>query len=529
MKLESWNFSEYAKYPNPGLRSYLDSVVSGDMDIVRTPMGKRYGLQNLVDNWLDRLQPLKSAWPTLYQFEVDKRKKCGPMSCRKPLKYRMEDIKEYYAHVIPKGEIPFKSREAVVQEFSPIKGLRPRSAARTVEEMKTSTNSGLPFFTKRKTVIGDTLPVFLQDGCQLLGPESMAYAIAAVLGWRGQEGGPKPSDVKQRVVWMFPFSINVEELRLYQPLIQACQRAELVPAWKGLDSVCKHITSMFATKGEGDYIISTDFTKFDQHFNQSMQECSMNILQSLMTNSEDSHYWLRQVYPIKYNIDLVISNDTIIKGAHGMGSGSGGTNADETLAHRALQYFASQSVNKPLNPNSMCLGDDGILTYSGIKVEDVIRSYTAIGLDMNEEKQYVSKQDCIYLQRWYHQRYRSNGVCVGVYSTCRALNRLCMQERFYDSELWSNEMVALRQLAILENCKWHPMKEEFVDYVMERDRYRLGLSIPGFFDRIVTLYKEATSAIPDLLGYTQSLDDSMSQSGIKDWWIVKYLSSKYHS
>ena len=242
-----------------------------------------------------------------------------------------------------------------------------------------------------------------------------------------------------------------------------------------------------------------------------------------MDNSESSRYWLENVFPVKYQIPLTFAKDTIVSGPHGMGSGSGGTNADETLVHMALQYEAAQSKGVQLNPNSMCLGDDGILSYPGITAKDVTDSYTAHGLSMNVDKQEESKEECTYLRRWHHNKFRHRGVCVGVYSTCRALGRLCEQERFYDPKKWSKEMVALRQLSILENVKYHPLREEFVEFCINGDKFKLGLEIPGFFRDIVRIAESATDMIPDFLGYTKSQQRS---TGIQDWWIVQYLKSK---
>jgi hypothetical protein len=207
-----------------------------------------------------------------------------------------------------------------------------------------------------------------------------------------------------------------------------------------------------------------------------------------------------------------------------MGSGSGGTNADETLAHRALQYEAALDNHSKLNPNSQCLGDDGVLTFPGITVEDVMRSYTAHGQEMNQSKQYVSKHDCVYLRRWHDINYRVNGICVGVYSTYRALGRLMEQERYYDPDVWSATMVALRQLSIIENVKYHPLKEQFADFCMKRDKYRLGLDIPGFLDNVSSIAKESMELMPDFLGYTKSM--TKDQTGLDNWWIVNYLKSK---
>jgi hypothetical protein len=363
-----------------------------------------------------------------------------------------------------------------------------------------------------------------KDTKQVLPKEE--WFAAAVLGWRGQEGGPTDEDVKQRVVWMFPFGVNISELQFYQPAIEQAQKFDLVPAWVSMEAVDRRITKLFDTKGTRDLIVCTDFSKFDQHFNADMQQCAKNIISSMLNNTSASRTWLEQTFPAKYMMPLAYDYGKLRFGKHGMGSGSGGTNFDETLVHRALQYEAAQSHNAKLNPNSQCLGDDGILSYPGITAEDVMQAYTKHGQEMNLDKQYTSTHDCTYLRRWHDADYREGDVCVGVYATYRALGRLCEQERFYDPEVWGPKMVALRQLSIIENCKYHPLREEFAEYCMKGDKYRLGIDIPGFLDNIEHYAKESIDLMPDFLGYTRSLQRDESSTGINDWWIVKFLKSK---
>lgn len=324
---------------------------------------------------------------------------------------------------------------------------------------------------------------------------------------------------------MFPFGVNVNELQVYQPLIESCQKFNLVPAWVSMDAVDERITRMFDTKSDEDMVICTDFSKFDQHFNPDMQDAAQIILSGLLTQNDlSARRWLEEVFPIKYTIPLAYSYGGIRTGRHGMGSGSGGTNADETLVHRALQYEAALNNKARLNPYSQCLGDDGVLTFPGITVDKVVDSYSAHGQEMNTDKQYASKHDCIYLRRWHHDRYRQDGVCVGVYSTYRALGRLMEQERYYDPDVWSSKMVALRQLSIIENVKYHPLRDQFAQFCMKRDKYRLGIDIPGFLDDLDRISKEAIDLMPDFLGYTKSM--SKDQPGINSWWIVNYLKSQ---
>ncbi len=117
-----------------------------------------------------------------------------------------------------------------------------------------------------------------------------------------------------------------------------------------------------------------------------------------------------------------------------------------------------------------------------------------------------------------------NGVCVGVYSTFRALGRLRYLERYMDPDVWSPTMVALRQLSILENVKFHPLRNEFLEFCMARDKYRLGVDIPGFLDSLPELAKEAIDYMPDFLGYTKTLQGE-GPSGISNWWVVQQLKS----
>lgn len=524
------NMNEYFKLPNPGLRSYFDLVRQGQPEVYRTTFGKGSSVQEILKEWMPRLDSLSRMWPSLLDFENDLAKKVGPMSVMKPLKDRLIDIDHYYEDILlPQEPIDARAIGAVVNEFNVSAGIRCRSQTKTTELMKKSTNSGNPYFGKRRRYLSDTVPCWIENQhkfqLQHLGESDEVFRCCAVLGWRGQEGGPRASDVKQRVVWMFPFAVNIEELRYYQPAIEAAQNFNLVPAWVSMESVDDRITRMFDTKGSDDLVICTDFSKFDQHFNPVMQKAAKEIISLLITRDSVGQYWLNDVFDIKYNIPMMYDYGYLRTGVHGMGSGSGGTNYDETLVHRALQYEAALTQNQPLNPNSQCLGDDGILTYPGITVEDVVRTYSRHGQEMNSDKQYASKHDCVYLRRWHHTKYRKDGICVGVYSTARALGRLCMQERYYDPEAWSKEAVALRQLSIIENCKHHPLREEFVEFCMKRDKYRLGIDIPGFLDNIQSIAKKNVELMPDFLGYTKSLQDGDGVSGIANWWIVQYLKS----
>nr|QXV86721.1 MAG: RNA-dependent RNA-polymerase [Picobirnavirus sp.] len=502
------------------LRSYYGQQQRGNRVVIKTGFGKRVKVASTLDRWASELRPLLDKYPELYKYEMDMKAKVGPLSYEEPLAKRIPKIKEYYDDVrLPSDSIPQRYGDAVLKEWGSFKGIRVRGTARTLENMRLSTNSGNPYFTKRRNVLDMvSLDLSMHDGIIY---SKHTYEPIACVGWRGQEGGPSTRDVKQRVVWMFPFELNVLELKVYQPLIEAAQMGGIVPAWLSMEAVDDKVTKLFDTKGHSDKVVCTDFTGFDQHFGPDMQDIAGYIISGLLTDYGEARHWMREVFPVKYRIPMLLdSKGKILSGTHGMASGSGGTNVDETLAHRALQHEAADAQNAELNLNSMCLGDDGILSYKGIDTEIVTSIYQSHGQEMQLSKQYESDHDCIFLRRWHHTDYRVNGVCVGVYPTMRALGRLIYQERYMDPDVWDAKTVALRTLSILENIKWHPMREEFVEFVMKRDKYRICLDIPHFFDDLESIVEEKTTVMPDLLGYTKS---QQREVGIKNWWIVQYL------
>jgi hypothetical protein len=547
------SLSSYFKLPNPGLRAYFKHNVSGQPDDYRPPFWNKMDRSKVLRLWQSIVDAsgLKDDLPTLYEYEMDMKSKVGPMSIQLPLEERIESIEQYYTCVIDAGEpiSPLAIRETK-KFFGKAGGIRLRALHNVVDKMRLSTNSGSWLFTKRRNVVDETLchHLWCKRGVALATDMSLndTYALCAVLGWRGQEGGIEVDDVKQRVVFMMPFLLNIYELSFYQPAIEAMQKNDLIPAYISMDRVDQEVTALFDTKGPDDLVICTDFSKFDQHFNENLQNAAYQVISSLMSGvTRDKEFmkdfnldkmkvmvqnpqsWLDTVFPIKFNIPLICSEDLLYEGPHGMGSGSGGTNFDECMAHKCLQFEAALDARQKLNPHSMAYGDDGILTYPGITAEQVIQTYTKHGQEMNPTKQYVSKHDCVVLRRWHGDNYRVNGTMVGVYSTFRALGRLLAQERYYDPDKWNDELVTLRALSILENCKWHPLFHKFIDFVLTGDKLRLGLNVPGFFDRLESLAKDAIDNFTDFLGYTKTLqqDTEQTTAGINNWEVVKYLKS----
>lgn len=524
-KLAKVDLSEYINQPNPGYRAYMQSQADGEMVDIRTPLfGKDTPFEDILNPWIGTLKAELSGLETpeyverLLEFEMDNAAKAGPLSARQPYAKRQDKVYEYFTDIWLKS-VPIQEDvidNLVIPHFtSKLGALRMQSVKGAMSEMVKGTNSGSPFFIKRREALGKSVPFVLSNGEQTL--KGRTYKIAAILGWRGQEGGPLLEDVKQRTLFLFPMCVNIEEARIYNPLIRACQAANLVPAWVGDVSVNQFMTNLFNNKPKDQLVIATDFKGFDQHFNIDMQNSAQRVLAALFKAQD----WFDNVYRIKYEIPMLLPGNKLIYGPHGMGSGSGGTNADETLAHTCLQFesYYNRSVGRD-NFYHTCLGDDGVISYPGITVEGVTEDYTQHGQVMEKTKQYVSTHTTTYLRKLYSDLYRIDGQVVGVYSTCRALGRICHMERWYDN--WDATKVVLRTLSILENVRYHPLRNQFASYVMRGDRYRLGIDIPGFLDNIEDIAKEANDSMRDFMSYSATYDGR----GISSWWIVQWLKSK---
>lgn len=515
-KVTKFDLSSYYELPNSGLLAYFRHTEAGSQEDIRPPFWEGESREKVVSMWDAEFNSghVDDVVPGLTAYEEEMRAKIGPLSIQEPLLERVPKIEEYYTDVtLP--SIPI--RKEAVQEF--LKTVRPvkaqkRSMERTLSKMRLNTNSGSPYFTRRGKV----------SSREKIEAQLAWRKRVATLGWRGQEGGPEPDDVKQRVLFMFPFVDNLLELQFYQPLVELWQHYQINSAYISMHAVEEKLTRLFDTKGD-EYCVVTDFKGFDQHFNKDLQGAAKTCLEYQI---HDGTQWIEEVFPTKYRIPLVCSPNLMFTGDHGMGSGSGGTNFDECNAHSCMQHEVAMNHGQHLNPYSNAYGDDGYLSYPGIDVDHVIEAYSSHGQVMNPEKQSASKLSAVYLRRYFHASYRDRkGIMLGVYSTYRALGRLLGQERYIPFEEGSGmykRYVVLRALSIIENCNHHPLFHRFVDFVVKGDKYKLGLAIPGFMNSLDKQVHDAMATDSNVLGFTKDLQ--RSARGINDWEVVKYLRSK---
>jgi hypothetical protein len=458
---------------------FLSSVDTGyDVDI-RTPLFEERDRLGVAEEMLDIMTSSGLMFPELDEVERAAFTKLGPMSIRLPFVDREENVKAYYESG---REVSFDIAETGVYShlLTSRHRLRPIGYTQSAQQLPSNTNSGLPLFAKRNTVLEQSVAM-----------ATSGKFYPALLGWRGQANGT--CTPKQRVVWMFPYATNIAEGRFFRPLHQMLLGLAPFSAWTSMSAVDLAITRMIDSVDRGQFLLSSDFSSYDQ---------------TLVTQQAWYFNYLRLIYQEQYDEDIsklennlafipiVCTHNKMFKGRHGVPSGSTLTNQLDTL----VNYFAQASSPKVDSFDVDALqvqGDDAVVKVKD--VDDHLNYLLDLGFDVNPDKQLIASDKVSYLQRVHFKHYRVNDVSRGVYPIMRALNSLLGQERFHQN--WNGDMTSLRALAIMENTSAHPCFHQFVKFVVERGDPRLKefVSRISSSDKFRNTVVRKASAIPGFI------------------------------
>lgn len=470
---------------------YLQSVVKGSNLSLRSAMFKDQDPETVIQTWRKELDStLSQADARLSSYEDKEEGNIGPKSVRLPLTERLPDVESYYLST----RTPTVDVREVINDTLFHPGIHqnravPISGWKAAENLPMNTNSGLPWFSKRKFVKGEAIAA----------EKAGNYEAPAVIGWRGQSNG---TDIpKQRVVWIVSFKTNIREARYTQVAHNYLRNFPCFAAWIGMDAVDHEMTNIFNTELNG-VILSSDQTKWDQH---------TGIHQSQLYSDWMYHYFQTRVHDeIRdwisnvMNMPLVISPTTMITGEHALASGSGATSQLNSVVNAKMQLSSPYTYSM----RSLFLGDDGVTLCSDLDRHlDFVNS---IGYDVNPDKQLFGTDVAHFLQRLYLKDYTVEGINRGIYMTMRALGAVLYPERFHPADKWSSALETLRWIMIVENTKWHPAFVPFVRFIIKGDRY-VKRNVKELLDskKILQVAKSIPGFIPQ---YTQelSLDTPLS-------------------
>jgi len=496
-----------------GISAHFERIRNGSMPTQRSPLYKGLSEDQVSEIWKHTLSRNLDQFPNLIAYEDTRWSKVGQQGGYPPLKERMIDLEKYFSRGKPASirkspeydKIVKIVRERLFKSHS-LRALTPEQVLhRDVEDDKLNSNSGLPDFSKRS--FEDVQLHALEDA-----KSGKWKTYPAVLGSRS-------SRQKPRFIFMFPMSTNLVEKEYVIPIMDCIRsnRVRSFAAWEGFDEVEEAFMAQGAFKAKT--LASMDYTGMDQTMVSDQMEIVYDIVAPIFQPKYRAGLHESLMHCI--NIPILIDERSMIIGIHGLASGSGWTNLSESI----ISEFVHELINQRIElVGNQLLGDDGAMsTNSELDFAQVIAEASlSCGLEANPEKQDISSKTLHYLQRFFDKTILVPGTSTvaGCYPTVLAINAGMNPERFHSPEKWNYRMETLRWIMILENCKHHPLFHQLIQFFIKGDKYRLGLSIPGYFKRqIVQDYKVAKT----IKGFVPTYTQASKTRSIEDFEVVKYL------
>ncbi len=441
------------------LSQILSSVQSGSDTVITTPyVTDNRSEAKILEGWDFIFDRRKSELnDVLLGIEYKQRSKYGPRSIAVPWEDRRSGVYNSFAQ---------GKNTTISVDFTRVPGyqkgrLRPLSVETASTYLKPNTNSGLPYLCKKKYIIDDVKSNYKESS-------DLSRLYPAVPFTRTQESG------KTRTVWGVDTETILNEMRYYQPLLQFQKQMSWRAALRSASDLDDAMTELIDyARVNNRYLISIDFSTFDDTVKPNIQELAFAYIKSLyQIKFGDEIDFIKE----RFSSIPLVTPDGVLFGKHGIPSGSAFTNEVGSLA----QYLMAMTSNEDL-AFSQVQGDDGV--YSVLDPDNFKNTFRQQGLIVNDDKSDVSQDYVLYLQNLYHVDYRQDdGKIRGVYPTYRALLRLVYQERFeqfVDDGISGKDYYAIRTLSILENVRNHPLFEDLVKYVMSLDKYSLLPSDQG--------------------------------------------------
>lgn len=437
--------------------NHLKRTIDGNPEVHLTPLAKSCDPIEFLVDWdiiFNKEENKAKMNSTLLDLELSNRSKFGPRSIAVPWAERSASLKQSFLN----------QDDNHVPKFFDLPGgsnLNAASIDYASEKVKNTTSAGFPFLCKKKKAKRDLLEKFdyyldREDPC--------------VLYTRTSE------KKKTRNVWGYPFADTLWELVFYLPLLIQQKEKKYRAALVSPDCVAKRMTELILKARSSSRIIySVDFTAFDTSVKYQYIIKAFEYFERCFAPQFAS--LIRQVGERFYTIGIVTPSG-VLAGKHGVPSGSTFTNEVDSVVQIGIAL-----TNDFINENDCQVqGDDGVYILPKECIRRFEESFNYAGLNLNVEKSNVSTEYASYCQNLYHIDYMVDGFIGGIYPTYRAICRILFQERFVNFKkagISGKDYYGIRCLSILENCKHHPLFEELVRFVLEREKFSLDISEDG--------------------------------------------------
>lgn len=472
LSLEKYNLDDFAleKLNLNNLR-----IEKGTEDIVTTPLVKNISVEEVISGWTKVfMSDIDKVNDVLKDIEDKQKDKISARSQAKPWSENKDTLYNYFDRAQPS----YVYYPSLSQNYV----LRPIEMTKAVEFLKSNTAAGLPWMLKTGDVKQELVNKSILD-------KLLSADYPCVMFTRTQES------FKTRYVWGYPKANASNEMTVYIPFQAVQKKLKWRAALVGPDATDEAITKMINYAIDHDLtIMSVDFTAYDASV--SLNEVS---------NAFD---YIKSHFQVKFHDKIdsmkdyfcscgIVTPDGVIQGKHGIPSGSVFTNEVGSI----VQYQLYENTGLVDMEYIQCQGDDGAILIEDNLVDELIDSLPKYGKSTNKSKCTIAKDWIVFLQNLYHIDYMKEGLIGGIYPTYRALCRLIFQERWSDFQkygLQGKDFYSIRAIMILENCKFHPLFEKFVEYIYSIDKYKLAYTDEGLSKFIKMISeKQGKSGIVD--------------------------------
>jgi hypothetical protein len=479
------------------LRRNNERLTEGSSDVLISP-----AMKEVPDEMLEQFVKgtFESGKYTDYLIGVEESNlaKLGPRSVAKPWGERRSDLQAYFTSVPTFTNEEFSAEVLKMRKDYNIEGrIHPVGLQQAVENLESSTSSGLPYLKKKGLV--------RKEG---LADERYVDVFPCVVFTRTQEGG------KTRNVMGYGISDVIREMRYHRAFLPIEQAYDWRAAIVSPTVTDLAITHMFNSKTSSDQISCLDFSAYDASITPDWSGRAFAFIAAHFTNQHQSE--LYDVY-LRFATIPFYTPDGEYSGKHGVPSGSAFTNTVDSI----VQYLIVAELGILNRPDSVQIqGDDGIFLVSGGDHDRLVEAFNRAGLNVNAEKSDLfDEAEGTYLQRYYHTNYSNHNGLGGVYSIARALLRLKYLERFVDGlgteeELSGDDYFALRAISILENCKHHPHFHDLIDFARQHDKFKLNFSKQGL---------QVFENLPERRSRANITNQYGDQRGIRAFETYRYL------
>ena len=495
----------YSTKARERLNSWKGRTNAGVSIDLRSQVYHRYPRERVIE----MVEALLTVDGSLLAFEREQQKKIGPFSPTRPWSERRTiAIPDFWKRTTPKP-----NRKAWTVAANQLKSLIPPNSLvrltvdEAIERLPKKAAAGLPYLGKFRDVLGSSR----KRANQALGDPTSIKVEPSQAGRRGQSGGLRVEDVRDRLIWIMDKLDVIIAATYVQPILEVLRKRPSFAGWHGPAAVDAAVYGLLSA-AEDRQIFSTDFESFDSTYSVELWNVVADAIDSWFVGGFPERDLITEGF---ITGDLLTPDGLLTHRPGGIASGGGFTSLAGTLGNWFCARYTTAVLGTELLAG-MYLGDDAVNVWSrSPSVKEVTAAALDLGLVQHPDKQFVAEKELHYLQNYYSPDYIQGRSALGVRPLMRTLSPMLSYENFRNDDEWSKFLAATRTMAQLENNRNHPDGQKFVSLAMEGDETL------RMYDPMEILRRAGgVDGATEQLGASHLLYTGKNLAGFEAFWVV---------